>query len=341
MAVRHPWAGPDPTWITYRRAVFLRPVDPCGSLGPMVEETRPQAPTSLDDGPAARADGLPTGSSVSLVLALAVLSLSYFIGSAGPAKVAPEPGVEAPDTFTPADGQRVLVLGDSHSAGTFGQALDLLLRSHPGTDVVTVGNCGVSPDAYLEMKSAYCGSLVIDVDADQVEYKRRRRVIPQLPELLEAHDPELTVVALGANQIHTAFKRPEEAKEDIRRLAAHLEARGSRCVWIGPPFGSPKKKPVAKMNHLYEVLEEALPESCTLVDSRPESMPFLDYAQIAKRAKRRGDGRHFDSLGIVGKAAARRWALSVFEVLRPLLGGPDEDGPVPLTKRGVQLASAR
>jgi len=303
----------------------------------MLDEQSHRAPTSdlafsLSDA----APSQPQGGTAALALAFAVFALSYFVAVGSAAPTAPSTRPAAPEAADAVEVRRVLVLGDSHSAGTFGQALDLLLRSHPGTDVVTVGNCGVSPDAYLEMKSAECGSLLIDEDADQVEYRRRAPVIPQLPALLEAHDPDLAVVALGANQIHTAFTRPDEAREDIRRFAAHLEARGTKCVWIGPPFGSPQKKPVAKMNHLYDVLADALPASCTLVDSRPGAMPFLDYPELAKKAGKRGDGRHFDSLGLVGKAAARKWALSVFEVVRPMLA----PAPTPMVPRdGVRLAS--
>jgi hypothetical protein len=57
---------------------------------------------------------------------------------------------------------RILVIGDSHTAGTFGRALDLLLRTLPKADVKTVGSCGLSPDGFLQSKGTRCGYLEID-----------------------------------------------------------------------------------------------------------------------------------------------------------------------------------
>lgn len=211
---------------------------------------------------------------------------------------------------------RVLVVGDSHTAGTFGRALDLLLRSLPNTEVLTVGSCGLSPDGFLESKTTRCGFL--QIQEESFHFQRRLRT-PHIDDLLAAHKPDLTIVELGANQIHTAARDPRGAAKDIRRLVDKIEAAGSRVLWVGPPYGEAAKKPPPKLEHVYEVLAATLPGRIKFVDSRPSAMPFLDWDQIVDAAGKRGDGKHFDTLGVYGQQASRRWAMAVFEAAQPLL----------------------
>lgn len=217
---------------------------------------------------------------------------------------------------SPSPSPSVLLIGDSHATSTFGRSLDLLLRS-VDAEVTTVGSCGVSPDAFLRGLSASCGFLRIEPgEPDWRVEKRSQASTPRLEELLAAAAPTLTIVELGANQIHTAWRNPAEATHDIATLADTILASGSACLWVGPPSGRDDVKPHAKVEYLYELLEKSLQGRCELVDSRPSALPFLDYERIAPRS---GDGRHWDAIGIEGQQAARRWALAVFKVAVPLL----------------------
>lgn len=210
----------------------------------------------------------------------------------------------------------VLLIGDSHATSTFGKSLDLLLRS-VDAEVTTVGSCGVSPDAFLRGLSASCGFLRIEPgEPDWRVEKRNQASTPRVEELLAAAAPTLTIVELGANQIHTAWRNPAEASDDIAALADTILASGSACLWVGPPSGRDDVKPHAKVEYLYGLLEKSLQGRCELVDSRPSALPFLDYERLAPRS---GDGRHWDAIGIEGQQAARRWALAVFKVAVPLL----------------------
>ncbi len=220
---------------------------------------------------------------------------------------------------------RILVIGDSHTAGTFGRALDLLLRTLPDTDVKTVGSCGLSPDGFLESKGTRCGYL--EIDGEQMAFKKRKGSTPAIDALLVEHDPDLTIVELGANQIHTAMRDPEGAAADIRALATRVLARSSRCLWVGPPYGAAAKKPPQRIDHVYNVLASALPSGCSILDSRPQAQPYLAWPDIAAKAGRRGDGKHFDTLGVHGQHAARRWARVVFDKARATL---DEPRPMPV-----------
>ena len=208
--------------------------------------------------------------------------------------------------------ERVLVIGDSHATSTFGKALDLLLRTLPDTEVTTIGSCGVTPSAYLEGKASNCGNLQIAKSEPDWIVRASAGNTPKIQTLLDTWDPTLTIVELGANQIHRAYKNPEGAANEARMLAEAIRASGSKCLWVGPPFGRDFAKPTHKMQFLYSVLEHGVSDLCSFTDSRPSALTFLDYERVTKNKRRKGDGRHFDAIGVVGQGMARRWALSVF-----------------------------
>jgi len=213
----------------------------------------------------------------------------------------------------------VLVIGDSHATSTFGKALDLLLRTLPDTQVTTVGSCGVTPQAFLDGTPSHCGVLEIARAEPDWIVKAQKGKTPQIEKLLSTWRPKLTVVELGANQIHRAYRDPEGAVAESRALAEAIRASGSRCLWVGPPGGREQEKPKHKMNFLYSVLKQGVADLCTFTDSRPSSLAFLDYERVTKSRRRKGDGRHFDAIGVVGQQMARRWALSVFRSARNMM----------------------
>jgi hypothetical protein len=210
--------------------------------------------------------------------------------------------------------ERILLVGDSHVTSTFGKALDLLLRTRDGAEVTTVGSCGVTPNAFTEGKTSKCGILTIERDEpDWKVHARRGTQTPEIAQLLHDKRPTLTIVELGANQLHLAYKDPSGAITEARTLAEQIVSSGSKCMWVGPPAGRGAQKPHHKMHFLYWVLEEAVGDLCHFTDSRPSELKFLDYERVTKQRRRKGDGRHFDAIGVVGQEMARRWALTVFE----------------------------
>ena len=235
---------------------------------------------------------------------------------------------------------RVLVLGDSHAASTFGRALDLLLRSRANTEVTTVGSCGVAPEAFLRgTPDSRCGYL--QIEAQRMDWQVHKAKAPSLAQLLNQTQPELTVIELGANQLSSAWRDPVQAAADIRELAERVTTFGSKCVWVGPPYGAPKQKPARKIDNVYDLLAQELKGRCELIDSRPAQMPFLDYEQVAASAHRKGDGRHFDTIGVLGQQAARHWALAVFNALRPQLNALEvPSDPVFGQTQGALVVSA-
>ncbi len=209
----------------------------------------------------------------------------------------------------------ILLIGDSHSYGTFGEALDLLLRSRDGARVKTVGSCGLSPNGFLSGLKTQCGLRIYE--ADQTERVWSKFPTPTIASLLAEMRPALTVIALGANQIETATSQPATQKAFVERLVSSIRESGSACLWVGPPHGRNKTEP--KFTNLYQVLQEGVGGRCAFFDSRPEHLPYLQYDVVAAKAGKEGDGRHYDALGPEGRSVLRRWALEVLRAADSVL----------------------
>ena len=108
----------------------------------------------------------------------------------------------------------------------------------------------------------------------------------------------------GYSTAHLAVLR--EIRDHARRLAEAVRAGGARCIWVGPAHG--RNKPEPEFSVFYDRLRAAVSEQCEFIDSRP-------FAQYPAEG---GDGIHYDHLGAPGRAIARAWATSVFELIQPL-----------------------
>lgn len=219
-------------------------------------------------------------------------------------------GLALPSAF-PEERVSILLIGDSHTVGTFGKTLDTLLRAVPNSAVHTVGSCGMSPDAFLRGYETPCGYL--EYDWELRETSATKHPTPLIGALLERLKPGTVIVALGANQINTAMTNPAKARADIETLSQAIASSGARCVWVGPPNG--RNKPLDKETNLYTILMEATAGRCELFDSRVGKLPYLSYDAISREAGIAGDGAHYDALGAKGRAALRRFALDVYRAV--------------------------
>ncbi|MBN20149.1 MAG: hypothetical protein CL678_02590 [Bdellovibrionaceae bacterium] len=203
--------------------------------------------------------------------------------------------------------ESILFLGDSHTAQTFGKHLDSLLRDREHAKVKMIGSCGVGPRAFLTGRTTHCGLRIHAVNGRKS--LKNEGETPLLETELQQLNPDILIVALGANMVPGIMNRTRSAKRSIEAfLKVGLKKPHTRCFWIGPPDG--RNKPKDKMKHLHEkVLVPVLKDQCAFFDSRF----ILDYEKLSEEAGRKGDGGHLDFLGPVGKAAARRWAEAAFD----------------------------
>lgn len=197
---------------------------------------------------------------------------------------------------------RVLHIGDSHTCGIYGKAMDELMRS-TGAAINTVGVSGSSPSWWLNGTVGRSGYFAKDENGnvDQPADWRTPRQTPNLNRLIRDFKPGIIVFSLGANMINSSS---ESIRNQVRSVCEIAKNAGCQIVWIGPPNGRADKKPTAKQNRLYDNLKAEAEKYGTFVDSRPHTR-YPDSG---------GDGVHY--WGSEGSRIARNWAGEIFNQLQ-------------------------
>ncbi len=216
------------------------------------------------------------------------------------------------------ESKRILAIGDSHSAGTFGKHLDALLRREFGSHQVhSLGSCGSRPSWFLNGQPTKCGYRETTYANKTIAAKEH--ATPLLTELLK-ESPDYFLVEMGGN----ILAQPEsiwdnELSAIIDTLKSHWglteiaspsaalsihSVHAKRCFWITNPI-TPSTKPELYAK-LFEMVQAQVAPYCTVIDSR-------NYAHWPEGMV--GDKMHFDSLGEPGRKAARVWADGVFSEL--------------------------
>lgn len=181
----------------------------------------------------------------------------------------------------------VLILGDSHTAGFYGQELERLFKDR-GDNVTRVGRIGATANSYL---SGGWKKLQGTGDFDSAA--------------LGTYD--FTVLSLGTNDAAglTASNTPQAAASAIKRLADSLHTKA--LVYVGPPSFSDNAaktyNPVFKTEDLNSradrLWQVAAPQFTASIDPRAATKSFTQQNDV-----------HFKADG--GKA----WAQFVWESLQ-------------------------
>ncbi|WP_413587245.1 SGNH/GDSL hydrolase family protein [Bdellovibrio sp. HCB274] len=131
--------------------------------------------------------------------------------------------------------ESVLLVGDDHVAGAFGNALDRYLRTI-AVDVNTIAQCGSTPDNWIgksaEFTPTRCGYWQRNEAGQE---KRSKEFKPRsFQEELAKADPDLTVIVLGTFLLKDS-KEMGEQKAAIEKMVEDVRNVASRCIWVGPP----------------------------------------------------------------------------------------------------------
>ncbi len=212
------------------------------------------------------------------------------------------PGVLIAQESGPA---RVLIVGDSHTAFTFGRALHENLLSETGIRPSTFASCGSKISHWLNGGwSSNCGFWSRS-EGEESHYWQSGHPTPRLGALLDEVHPSHVVIALGSNHL---WRSPglDNAEEEIRQTIAAVKARGAQCLWIGPPrMLTPTP---AQVERFYRALRgiASRPEfRCHVVDSR-------NWTRYPTGSE--GDGTHYDRGDL--RDTARSWARQSTLVMR-------------------------
>jgi hypothetical protein len=159
---------------------------------------------------------------------------------------------------------RILLVGDSHTHGAFGAELERLLET-TGAKV---------------HRAAKIGSAV-------------RYWWPRLPALLRDHQPDLVIVALGANMRDYPSAKGTAAQFHKTIGLIARERPAARIIWIGPP--RERADTEARLQEFNQRIKRGVGGGAVFIDSSPHTPRYVGR-----------DGVHYAS------APARAWAAGVF-----------------------------
>ncbi len=196
---------------------------------------------------------------------------------------------------------RVLHIGDSHSVGVYGHAIDDLMRK-TGATVSTTAVAGSNPTWFMNGTVGKCGYYSKDENGKVVSPADWRTPMktPLLQNMIDTYKPSVLVVSLGANMVGYG---ESSIRSQIDSICDKAKAAGCKIVWVGPPDSrSQDKNQVAK---LYNVLNSEVSKyDGVVVDSR----------QYTKYPSSGGDGLHYS--GNEGTKTANNWANSVMNAIQ-------------------------
>jgi hypothetical protein len=236
----------------------------------------------------------------------------FVLATNGTARTAAKRAVEPPSaSATP----RVLMIGDSLSAGPFGEAVQQhLARKYGPQNVAAYASCGSSPEHWLAQEPAFytkCGYRESTPDRppmmrDFVNGKPPKATLtPKIETLVRRHQPTIVVVQLGTNWMDRNLTDAQINSFLDRFVRA---ARGSsvrQVVWIAPPDSSALAGRQGRIHRLIQA--GAKRDRFEVIDSRQ----LTHYIP----GKTGGDGIHYNS------ASSRAWAARVNSSLDSVLRG--------------------
>lgn len=224
----------------------------------------------------------------------------------------------------------VLVVGDSHNVGFFGDALYQGLQDQLGLSVRSVGLAGASGTTYAADKEA-----LRTLKAGFANRQRGQRVVtpagtpvtvPKLSDLIAEEKPRLVVVELGDNFAGYKSKVPDSfVAKQVEMVLKEIEKKSPapRCFWITPVWTDQEgtglyKKTNTRLSEVNKLIKKAAGTRCTVIDSTQ------DLGLVKTDLPVLSDGIHFGKQSGTkwGKAAAQR----ISDLLRATKAAPTQSG---------------
>lgn len=215
----------------------------------------------------------------------------------------------------------ILLIGDSHTEGTFGSVLDEQLRTLSPGKTATYGTGGSIPSWWLTGERTPWGTLARGWDG--IEHRSSRQPTPLIKGLVERLQPDLVVIEQGTNFLWSTSDA--QIRESVAALVKAAMAippgrpQGARaCAWIGPPRTGarfPNQTPaqsqayLKRMDEIRALMAQAVRSTgCRWIDS----FEFTRYPEGVPGS----DAVHYDAAGTEGRRVARQWAESAFEEVK-------------------------
>lgn len=187
----------------------------------------------------------------------------------------------------------VLFIGDSHSVGPFGWALDQHLRDAQHS-VATYASCGSIPKWWTTGQKTTCGYFSRDLKGTKVSLNTSPT--PLMDNLLRDIKPDVVVMEFGGNYVKTPSD--DFVIKDIKAIVAKVKASGAACFWITNPDSRNFRSEIPRILRL---TKEAVGEDC----------PIFESFKVTRYPETGGDGVHY--WNTLGTPIAKDWAKKAFE----------------------------
>lgn len=195
--------------------------------------------------------------------------------------------------------QNILLIGDSHTAGPFGQNLHKELSQY--FNPITFGHASSAPIHWLGDTNYYLsGGVFNNLTLNEVTLNnpinthwRDKVRVPKLKELIvdvRYHETwkkrvdflnvDSVIFLLGANDARAISSQegvinPVEYRRRKKAIRDMIDLIGDRkCFWVGPPNGIKKSK--QNQNTLYGFLEDSIGDRCEFFNSNHVMVKHCD-----------------------------------------------------------------
>lgn len=233
------------------------------------------------------------------LLALALCVGCFLIATDGSAVATARPAAPEPA----AAATKVLMIGDSLSAGPFGEAVQQHLAQRFGPqNVAAYASCGSSPENWLANEPEFytkCGYRESTPDKPPVfrdfvdGHPPRPTLTPKVESLVRRQQPTVVVVQLGTNWMDRNLSDVQISNFLHRFVSAARGASVRQIIWIAPPDSSAFRKVQGRVHRLIQ--EGAARDHFEVIDSRQ----LTHYIPGSTG----GDGIHYNS------ESSRTWAV--------------------------------
>lgn len=210
----------------------------------------------------------------------------------------------------------IMILGDSHSVGPFGNTLFENLSGQKNTNVALYGHSSSSALHWVSEKTINLGGGVNHrlsfngkrySNPHKTHYKVKREV-PKIQDILSnmayhnewkqkvsnSSKIDTVVVALGANDLlGVAYKNGKVNRRGcrkravaIRKMLKEVKRKGAGCIWIGPPNGISAHHTDARQRTLDLFLRKAVGKECKYFSSSNYKSEGCDGIHMSCKSQR-------------------------------------------------------
>ena len=189
-------------------------------------------------------------------------------------------------------GMTILMIGDSHLATP-----DYLIATlhndlvAQGANVHTLGVCGANAGDWLKATPGTCGGAERRGSEKAVVLGGKAATVP-ISQLLATDKPDLVLIVMGDTM--ASYTKPAFPKawlwQQTTGLTKAIAANGTRCVWVGPNWGTEGGK--------YGKTFERVRTTSDFLASNVAPCTYVDSLKFSKPGQWRTiDGQHFTTSG--------------------------------------------